>query len=61
MIQERVSNSKLDESYLVESVRKNHLIESKSSKFISVGTGNKVVIDPDNNDAFQDVSPSKEI
>jgi hypothetical protein len=41
MIQERVSTSKLDESYIVESIRKNHIIESKSCKYIAVSSGNK--------------------
>jgi hypothetical protein len=59
MIQERVSTSKLDETYLVESVRRNHLIESKSCKYISVGTGNRISQNNDFDDAFKDVSPSK--
>lgn len=53
MIQERVSSSKLDESYLVESVRKNHIIESKSSKYIAVNTGQKTTVDSDSNDPFK--------
>lgn len=61
MIQQRVSNSKLDECYLIESVRKNHIIESKSSKYISVGTGNKVSIQRGDTDSFKQSSPSKEL
>ena len=45
MIQEKVIQSKLDECFVVDSVRKNHIIESKCGKFISLGTANKVALD----------------
>ena len=61
MIQERVSNSKLDQCYIIESVRRNHIIQSKSSKFIAVSTGNKTTIDKDSNDPFKESVPSKEL
>lgn len=61
MIQEKVSASKIDESYLVESIRKNHVIESKSCKYISVSTGNKVNVNYGGSDSFKETIPSQEL
>lgn len=59
IIQERLAHSKLDEYYLIESVRRNHLIESKSSKFISTPSGNKADVAYDSTDPFTETLPSK--
>ena len=46
---------------MVDSVRKNHIIESKCEKFIAVGTANKANLDPPGVDSFQEAQPSKEL
>lgn len=38
LIQEKVSFTKIDESYKVENFRNNHIIESKCQKIISIST-----------------------
>ena len=60
MIQEKVSYNKIDESYQVENVRHNHVIENKCQKIISVNTteGNMTSTELED-DPYKRSSPSK--
>lgn len=62
MIQEKVNSSKVEECYTIESNRKNHIIESKSCKYIALPTGNKVTAEyGSTSDPFKETMSQEEL